>query len=114
MTAGDVHLVIGAQGNVGGALVERLRGRFVIGAYERRAFDGGYRISLAEVADDPAPARELMARTRPSVVYITAGMTHVDACESQLATAMKINRDGAAALARAARDAGARVVYYST
>ena len=43
-----------------------------------------------------------------------AGLTHVDRCEEHPDEAFAINRDGALAAARAARDAGAGFVFYST
>lgn len=102
-------LVIGAAGQVGGALMERLGDQVAAGTYFRAPFSGGYRFELGR-----SDAETLVASTGPDVVFIAAGMTHVDACETKAREAFRINRDGPAALAAAAREAGARTVYFST
>jgi dTDP-4-dehydrorhamnose reductase len=55
-----------------------------------------------------------VARAAPEAVVVAAGMTWVDGCERRPEVAATVNRDGPAALARAAAAAGARTVYLST
>jgi dTDP-4-dehydrorhamnose reductase len=113
---GVTALVIGAAGQVGGALLEALdaRGERAVGTVSRVARAGCDVFDLAAAGDDPSIARDLLARHRPAVVLIAAGLTHVDRCEDEPDLARRINRDGPAALAAAARGLGARTVYYST
>ncbi len=102
-------LVVGAEGQVGGALMERLGAEACACTWFETPLPGGARFDL--VSDDAAA---LIARTRPDVVFVAAGMTHVDRCESERDQAFRVNCDGPAALAPAARAGGARTVYYST
>ncbi len=51
---------------------------------------------------------------RPDVVVHLAAYTAVDRAEDELDLAMAVNRDGAANVAAAAREVGARVVFVST
>jgi dTDP-4-dehydrorhamnose reductase len=97
-------LVTGA----GGQLANELRDRAAAGAQVA---------SLSEVEldiCDEAGVAAAMARHAPDVVFNAAAYTAVDRAESQADTAWKVNRDGAAILARAARAAGARFVHVST
>jgi dTDP-4-dehydrorhamnose reductase len=109
-------LVVGAAGQVGGALLEALAaaGRAAVGTVSRVAREGCDVFDLGAAGDDPSLARALVARRRPAAVCIAAGMTHVDGCEDAPALALRVNRDGPGALAEAARGLGARTVYYST
>jgi len=102
-------LVVGAEGQVGGALVERLGADASAGTWFETPFPGGLRFDL-----ESSDAAALIAHTRPDVVFVVAGMTHVDRCESERDQAFRTNCDGPGALAAAARAGGARTVYYST
>lgn len=110
------YVIVGAAGQVGGALLEALaaEGLPAVGTVSRVPREGCDVFDLGAAADDPALAAALVARHRPSVVCIAAGFTHVDGCEDDPARAMRVNRDGPGALAKAAREHGARTVYYST
>jgi dTDP-4-dehydrorhamnose reductase len=105
-------LVVGAGGQVGGAVCAAL-GRRAVGTW-RTPPPGGLSADLEELAARPSRAEELVARAAPGAVVVAAGMTWVDGCERQPALADAVNRDGPAALARAAATAGARTVYLST
>jgi len=109
-------LVIGAAGQVGGSLLEALStaGRPAVGTVSRVAREGCDVFDLTAAGGDPSLARALVARHAPIAVCVAAGMTHVDGCEDAPDVAMRVNRDGPAALAAAARSVGARTVYYST
>lgn len=111
MTAGSV-LVVGAGGQVGGALLTRLghRGR---GTWRHPPEGrGGVAFELHEATSQPDRAGEIVGGA--AAVCIAAGMTWVDGCEDHPDEAFQANRDGPVALARAARAVGARTVYFST
>jgi dTDP-4-dehydrorhamnose reductase len=58
---------------------------------------------------------ETVKREKPDVILNTAAITNVDGCETtQKELAYKVNRDGAAILARAAASCSARLVHIST
>jgi dTDP-4-dehydrorhamnose reductase len=104
--------VVGAGGQVGGALLARLRGR-ALGTW-RRPPHGGLALDLEEAADRPGAAAAVIEQAQATVVCIAAGMTHVDGCEDDPRRARRVNRDGPAALAHATRRAGAQTVYLSS
>lgn len=105
-------LVIGASGQVGAALLDALaeRGHEAIGTYGHNPAPG---LTHLDVTDDAAVARAVKD-SRPDWVLCPAGLTHVDRCEEHSDEAFAINRDGALATGRIARDAGAGFVFYST
>ncbi len=66
-----------------------------------------------DVTDADHVAR-VVAAAGPGAVVNCAGYTDVDGAESHEAQALRVNGDGAGNVARAAADAGARVVHVST
>jgi dTDP-4-dehydrorhamnose reductase len=102
-------LVVGARGTLGQALVEELP----------RA---GWEVALAadrSVCDlrDLASVRAVVARAfggRPGVVFNAAAYTDVDRAEGEGDLAYAVNAIAVEALARAAREAGAALLHYST
>lgn len=104
-------VVIGGSGQIGGWLLHVLaeRGHDAIGTYQRVAYPG--LVPLDAASEDAAG---WLAAQRPDVVFYPAGYTYVDGCERDPARALAANRDQPLALARAARDRGARFVYFST
>lgn len=98
-------LIFGARGMLGRALCEWFdtRGRAYIGL-ERATVD---------ITDEIAVAR-VIERHRASVVINCAAYTQVDAAEGDEATAMRVNGDASAHMARACMAGGIRFVYYST
>lgn len=94
---------------MGGALVEFLGADCCVGTYLDKPTRSGVPYDLE--GDD---AQALIENAAPDVLFIAAGMTHVDACESDEARAYRINRDGPADLAAAAAHAQAKTVYFST
>jgi dTDP-4-dehydrorhamnose reductase len=111
-TVAGPPLVVGAGGQVGNALRVVLGSRSV-GTW-RQPPPGELAFDLDAAARTPELADRLVAAVRPSVVFVAAGMTHVDGCEDAPELAGAVNRDGPAALARATRAAGGRTVYFST
>lgn len=96
-------LVIGAAGLLGRTLVEEAGSREVIAATT----------SDADIRD-AGEVRELFARTRPDCAVLAAAYTDVDACERNPEQAHAVNCLGAANVARAALESGARLLYVST
>ncbi len=107
-------LVIGASGQVGGALVEAYGAENIIGTYNRTYREGMVHFDLEEAAIDPEVAEQLITMCHPEIVYICAGRTWVDGCEREGRVPHLVNCEGPRALARAARSVGARTVYFST
>jgi dTDP-4-dehydrorhamnose reductase len=96
--------VTGRSGQVVQALIERVRASDEIVAIARPE---------ADLQDDAGMARAVKD-ARPDLVISAAAYTAVDLAESEADLAFRINADGAAAVARAAREAGAPVVHLST
>jgi dTDP-4-dehydrorhamnose reductase len=107
-------LIVGASGQVGGALVERLGAAGTTGTYHERSFPGGHRLDLAEVAAEPSLIERLVTAVGPEVVVLASAMTHVDGCEENERQALLINRDAAGVVARTTHRTGARTVFFST
>lgn len=63
---------------------------------------------------DASAVQAFVARERPSHILNAAGHTGVDLCESEEQLAMKINGEGPAHLAEAARRSGAHGIHIST
>ncbi|HEY1927206.1 MAG TPA: dTDP-4-dehydrorhamnose reductase [Caulobacteraceae bacterium] len=84
---------------------------------EARAPGDGEVVALTEVELDICDASAVaaaVARHNPEWIFNAAAYTAVDRAESDAETAYKVNRDGAAILARAAVEAGAKFVHVST
>lgn len=103
--AAPIALVLGAGGLVGGALCDQLgRAGWRVVAAPRAACD----------IRDAGAARALCQETRPAVVFNAAAYTNVDGAEADPELARAVNAGGAENVARAAAEAGAAVVHYST
>lgn len=109
-------VVVGASGQVGRALVERYveSGNEVLATQKSRPFerDGATVAHLDKV--DAVSSRRTILDFRPHAVIDTGAMHNVDYCETHPAEAYAVNRDGTAALASAAQEAGASFVFVST
>jgi len=99
------HLVFGATGQVGAALVRMLGERGCAVVAPTRA-----------EADFSAPdaVGAFVARVRPQVVLNAASYNFVDRAEADFATARAVNAESVRAMADAARAVDARIVHYST
>ncbi len=109
---GERALVIGASGLVGGALLRTLdaRGWHARGTARSRPGPG---LLPLEITDREA-VRSAVATASPTVIFLPAAFTNVDACEEDPGRARSVNVDGARHVAEAARQSGALLVYYST
>jgi dTDP-4-dehydrorhamnose reductase len=105
-------LVIGASGQVGGALMKalRARGHDAVGTHAHHPADG---LESLDITDHDAVDRTI-GDARAEWVLCPAGLTHVDHCEDNPTEAFAINRDGPLHAARAAQRSGAGFVFYST
>jgi dTDP-4-dehydrorhamnose reductase len=105
-------LVTGAAGFLGGELLERAPGAGweVVGTVHRRPLAGaGGAAPPTRVLDvrDAGAVRAVLRAERPDAVIHTAYVQHGDA-------AMAVNADGAAHVAAASREVGARLVHVSS
>src|SRR5687768_16843302 len=91
-------LVIGAGGQVGGALLRALRenGIAALGTYRTSPAPGLVPLDITDAAAIPA----LLRTHQPDVVYLTAALTAVDYCEDHADEAQQINVEGARHVAR--------------
>ena len=96
-------LVTGARGLLGAAIVREFHGTDV------HAFDH----DGLDVADKAA-VHDVVAAAKPDVVINCAAYNNVDRAEQEAEAALRVNALAVLALARAARDAGAVLVHYST
>jgi dTDP-4-dehydrorhamnose reductase len=95
--------VVGSAGQLGREIVTLLGGELAW-AGDRAEID----------VTDGTAVSALVARVRPDVVFNAAAYNRVDAAESEPQTAFAVNASAPHVLARAARDAGALLVHYST
>jgi len=96
-------LILGATGLLGKALVPEWIGDEVLAMGSR---DVDIR--------DSAKVREIVENARPDWIVLAAAYTDVDGCESHRELAFSVNRDGAVNVAKAARQAGARLIFLSS
>lgn len=110
-------LVTGASGLLGQALARELarRGRTGVGTSRDGArLPAGLEPRALTLDDGGAAAAALVRALRPAAVLHVAAMADADACARDPAAAARVNRDATGALARAAVEVGARVVYTSS
>ncbi|HEV8585468.1 MAG TPA: SDR family oxidoreductase [Methylomirabilota bacterium] len=105
-------LVIGASGQVGGALLRALaeRGHEAVGTWRSFRVEGLEPLDLR----DRARAAGLVERLRPDWIFCTAGMTRADLCEERPADARREIVDDPLALAEAGRRVGSGFLFYSS
>jgi dTDP-4-dehydrorhamnose reductase len=95
--------IFGASGLLGRALMREWSGDTVTGLSSR---DADIR--------DAKPVQQVVRETRPDWVVLAAAYTDVDGCENNPELAFAVNRDGAANVATAAREVGARLLFLSS
>lgn len=106
-------LIIGAAGQVGGALADVLGPR-AIGTFRQTPVAGGIAFDLESLEERPGLANRLIEQACPRVALIAAGFTNVEACEGDPRRAICINAQAPGHVARAVHRAGGRSVYFST
>ena len=96
--------VVSAKGQLGAAVVQAAGEQHEVVTFERRTLD----------VTDAQAVEQAIARVKPEVVINCSGYNMVDAAESHPVEALQVNAFAVRALARAARQAGAVLVHYST
>jgi dTDP-4-dehydrorhamnose reductase len=95
--------VFGATGLLGKPLMSEWRGDELTG--------------LGQVEADIRNADQVQAvvqKTNPDWIILAAAYTDVDGCENNQGLAFAVNRDGAVNVAKAAKDAGAKLLFLSS
>ena len=110
-------LIAGARGQLGHELLRILEsGRSEIGGISP-LYEGSKVVAVdvdeLDIGDLGAVSAFVNAE-RPDVIVNCAAMTNVDACESDLRTAMRVNAVGVRNVAMAAQDVGAKLLHVST
>lgn len=96
--------VVGARGQLGGAVAEAFADAHDVLTFDRSGFD---------LTDDGA-AIAALERARPQAIVNCAGFNDVDGAEVRSLEALKVNAFAVRTLARAARSLGAALVQYSS
>jgi dTDP-4-dehydrorhamnose reductase len=96
-------MIIGATGLLGKPLMRQWTGAELMGTGSR---DLDIR--------DGARVREFIGRIKPEWIVLAAAYTDVDGCEKNPALAFAVNRDGAVKVAKAAKLAGAKLLFLSS
>ena len=95
--------IFGASGLLGKALMREWREDQVTG------------LSSKDVdVRDPRQVKDAVEGTHPDWIVLAAAYTDVDGCETNRERAFAVNRDGAANVARAAKEHGSRLLFLST
>lgn len=110
-------LITGAHGQLGNELTDLLNGRqseigLIPSEYEEcsvTAID----VDKLDITNTDA-VFEIVSTVQPDVIINCAAMTNVDACETDLETAMRVNAVGPRNLAMAAEEFGAKIIHVST
>jgi len=107
-------LVTGASGLLGSKIVEIAvaRGCEVYSAYNEHHPSLGKPVKLD--VTDQVNVRRVISELKPEVIIHAAAMTNVDRCELDKDLALKINYEGTANVAHAAKSVGAFLIYIST
>ena len=95
--------IFGATGLLGKALMRESREDQVTGLGSK---DADVR--------DPRQVAKAIENSRPDWIVLAAAYTDVDGCETNRERAFAVNRDGAANVARAAKEHGSRLLFLST
>lgn len=103
-------LIVGASGQVGGALASLCVRRKTEVYGTSRKGQGFLYLDLASPETIPAA----FEKARPDLVLLCSAMTHVDNCEHDPALARKVNAEGPALVAAECARTGAKLVYFST
>jgi len=106
-------MVIGGTGLVGNALLRTwtaLGAEVAAATYHCHPSGGFLQLDM----QDEAQVRALLQAHRPAVVAVPAANPFVDYCELHPAETRRVNVDGTLNIARACKDLGARMIFYSS
>lgn len=96
-------MILGATGLLGQALMREWSGDEVV----------GLGVEDVDIRNDEK-VRDVVEKIRPEWIVLAAAYTDVDGCESNQELAFSVNRDGAVQVARAAKNAGAKLLFLSS
>ena len=96
--------VTGANGQLGREVISQFGKEYEVFGYGKEDFD----ITNAE------SVQSVLVKQSPNVIIHTAAFTAVDACETNIKHAFEVNAQGAANVANAAKEIGARMFYISS
>lgn len=96
-------MIFGASGLLGLALMREWQGDEVVGLSSRD-------VDLR----DAEKVQGVVQKARPEWIVLSAAYTDVDGCESHQDLAFGVNRDGAANVAAAAKETGAKLLFLSS
>ena len=95
--------ILGASGLLGKDLMREWTGDETVGFSSR---DADIR--------DPQQVSEVIRKSGPEWIVLSAAYTNVDDCESHPELAFAVNRDGAVNVAKAAKQIGAKLLFISS
>ena len=106
------HLVIGASGQVGHALMKAFQeaGHRAVGTYFSRPQPELRSLDMTQ----PALVARLMSETGPDAVWIPGAMPDVDRCEREPEESYRVNVEAPIAVMELAQKRGIPLVYFST
>lgn len=99
-----VLLVTGNKGQLGTDLVRILSEDYIV---------DGFDIDEVDIRDADK-VKSVIRSKHPQIVIHTAAYTDVDGCESNVDAAIAVNAEGTENIAKACREIGAKMIYYST
>ncbi|MBP6593682.1 MAG: SDR family oxidoreductase [Candidatus Obscuribacter sp.] len=107
-------LVIGASGQVGGAIVDYLKSEEceVVGTYTSHN-PPHFPLTHLDISDKEQ-VNELIARLKPKTIYLPSSYTNVDGCERDPELSHRVNVQGAINVFEAALKSRSKVVYFSS
>lgn len=105
----STHLVIGASGQVGGALLRAI-GPAGQGTCRTQAVPGLRELDIRNAAE----VGSLVSKLHPATIWLCAAMGNADWCERHPEEAYATNVVGAQNAVRAANEVRAKLVYFST
>lgn len=108
----NIHLIIGASGQVGQHLVNTLKGAAydVIGTYYTHPVPGMEPLDIRSRID----GQSLILKVRPVVVYLPASLTNVDYCELHPEEGYSSNVIGVYNIVNAVNAIKAKLIYFSS
>lgn len=105
-----MNLVIGASGFIGNALLRAQTPGNCTGTYFSYPLPGLQKLDITRSED----IEDLVRITRPDTIFLPAALPNVDWCERNQRLCRDVNVKGAENVARAARNAKAKLVFFST
>ncbi len=103
-------LIVGAEGQLGSFLLRELAGTHEVWGTSAEGADDLPRLDIR----DAEQVRSVIRHVAPDEVFLTAAMTHVDKCEIEPELAKAINVQGTENVARACRETGAGLTFFSS